>query len=112
MKTDPVELQSIWLGYDYLNILLGIKAQNGRHIVDFIEDEVTADAATGQVTVHLTLFHDNVEDVQAYTRRAYASAPLWKYATAGVQKVTVYFTVNTYSEGPKTYEFEYIPHFN
>lgn len=109
IKTDPVELQSIWMGQDYLNLLLGIKAQNGKHLLHFIEDEVTTDMSTGHVTVRLTLYHDDGDDVQAYTRRAYVSVPLWKYAAEGVQKVTVYFTLNTYS-GEKSYNFDYIPH--
>lgn len=109
VKTDPVELQSIWLGRDYLNLLLGIKAQDGKHLLHFVEDEVTADALTGLLTVHLTLYHDNVGDVQAYTRRAYASVPLFQYAATGAKQVKIYLTVYTYSGGSKTYEFDYIP---
>lgn len=109
IKTDPVELQSIWMGLDYLNILLGIKAQEGRHLFHFVEDENSMDTTTGHVTVRLRLFHDQGNDVQAYIKRAYLSVPLAKYVGEGVQKVTIYFSLNTYSGELKTYQFEYIP---
>lgn len=109
VKTDPVELQSIWMGRDYLNVLLGIKAQDGRHLLHFIEDKVEKDDTTGQVNVELTLYHDASNDVLAYTKRAYVSVPLWNYAAEGVRKVTVALSVNTYANGIKKYHFDYIP---
>ena len=109
VKTDPVELQSIWMGRDYLNLLLGIKMQNGKHLLHFIEDEVTLDETGECLIVRLTLYHDAGQDVPAYTKRAYASVPLWIYAEEGIRKVKVYFTLNAYSGKQKTYEFDYIP---
>nr|WP_302830967.1 NigD-like C-terminal domain-containing protein [uncultured Bacteroides sp.] len=109
VKTDPVELQSIWMGIDYLNLLLGIKAQDGKHLLHFIEDEVVKDKSTGLVNVHLTLYHDAANDVLAYTKRAYVSVPLWQYAEEGVKKVAVTMDINTYSGETKTYQFEYLP---
>lgn len=112
VKTDPVELQSIWLGRDYLNLLLGIKAQDGKHLLHFIEDKIEKDEATGEVNVELTLYHDASSDVLAYTKRAYVSVPLWNYASEGVRKVTVTLSVNTYADGIKKYQFDYIPRNN
>lgn len=109
VKTDPVELQSIWMGTDYLNLLLGIKAQDGKHLLHFIEDELVKDESIGLVTVHLTLYHDAANDVLAYTKRAYVSVPLWQYAEEGVKKVAVTMDINTYSGETKTYQFEYLP---
>lgn len=109
VKTDPVELQSIWMGIDYLNLLLGIKAQDGKHLLHFIEDEVVKDKSTGLVTVRLTLYHDAANDVLAYTKRAYVSVPLWQYAEEGVKKVAVTMDINTYSGETKTFQFEYLP---
>lgn len=109
VKTDPVELQSIWLGRDYLNLLLGIKMQNGKHLLHFVEDKVVLDETGEHLTVHLTLYHDAGGDVSAYTKRAYASVPLWVYAAEGIRKVTVCFTLNTYSGEQKIREFDYFP---
>lgn len=109
IKTDPVELQSIWMGIDYLNLLLGIKAQDGKHLLHFVEDEVVKEESTGLVTVHLTLYHDATDDVLAYTKRAYVSVPLWQYAEEWVRKVTVTMDIKIYSGETKTYQFDYIP---
>ena len=109
IKTDPVELQGIWMGIDYLNLLLGIKAQDGKHLLHFVEDEEVKEESTGLVTVHLTLYHDATDDVLAYTKRAYVSVPLWQYAEEWVRKVTVTMDIKIYSGETKTYQFDYIP---
>lgn len=108
VQTDPADVLSIWMGFDYLNMMLEVK-ESGEHRLHFVEDEVTVDAASGCSEVHLTLYHDATEELVSYTRRAYASIPLRQYATEGVQKVTVHFSLHTYSGSTKTYDFEYIP---
>lgn len=109
VKTDPVDILAIWMGLDYLNITLEIKAQDGKHLFGFIEDKVSSNVVTGETKVHLTLYHDAGNDVQAYTKRSYLSVPLRQYAKENVRKVTVYFSVHTYSGALKTYTFDYIP---
>lgn len=108
VQTDPADVLSIWMGFDYLNMMLEVK-ESGEHRLHFVEDEVTVDASTGCSEVYLTLYHDAKEELVSYTRRAYASIPLRQYATEGVQKVTVHFSLHTYSGDTKTYDFEYIP---
>ena len=109
IKRDPVNVLSIWMGIDYLNLMLEIKSQNKSHAFHFIEDEIITDIETGTRTVRLSLYHDDGGDVQAYTKRAYASVPLRQYAEDGINKITVYFSINTYSGKEATYEFEYNP---
>lgn len=108
IRTEPADVLSIWMGHDYLNMMLEVK-ENGEHKFHFIEDEVTVDAASGCSEVHLTLYHDAKEEMASYTRRAYASVPLRQYAAEGIRKVTVRFGVHTYSGDFKTYEFVYNP---
>ncbi len=108
VKTDPASVLSIWMGLDYLNIILEIKAQDGRHYFHFIEDDVK-DSADGVRDVFLRLYHDADGDVQAYTKRAYVSVPLRQYAVEGITKVEVHFSLNTYADGVKTYSFDYVP---
>ena len=48
IKRDPADILSIWMGIDYLNIMLEIKSQNGKHSFHFIEDEVTTDKEAGR----------------------------------------------------------------
>lgn len=108
IRTNPADILSIWLGLDYLNITLQVK-EDGQHLLHFIEDEVTVDVATGQSDVYITLYHESDESMISYTRRAYASMPLRQYAVEGVQKVTVHFSLHTYSGDIKTYDIKYIP---
>lgn len=111
VKKDPANILSIWMGLNYLNITLEVKAQNGKHKFGFIEDEVITNAETGKSEVYLTLYHDAGDDVQAYTQRAYLSVPLQQYAVDGVQSVAVHFSLLTYSGKVETYDFEYNPSF-
>ena len=102
VKTEPSEVQSIWLGHDYLNIILKVK-QQGKHLFHFVEDEVSVDEASGRAKVRLTLFHDVTSATQDYSKRAYLSVPLRQYMIDGVQGVDVFFSVYTYSGRLKTY---------
>lgn len=108
VKRDPADVSGIWMGLNYLNMILDIKAQSGKHSFHFVEDRVTTDESAGHRTVYLSLYHDDGGDVQAFSRRAYASVPLQHYAEAGINKITVHFSLQTYS-GEKAYEFEYNP---
>lgn len=107
IKTDPVDVQSIWLGWNYLNMVLEVKAQNKHHKFHFVENEHTTEG--NHSTVRLTLYHDNGDDLAAYTQRAYCSIPLWQYATDNVETVAVSIDIHTYSGDIKTYTFEYRP---
>ena len=107
--TDPVEVQSIWMGYQYLNCMLGIKRQEGGHTLHFIENYVQTDEAAGTRQVDVTLYHDRGDDVPVYTSRVYVSMPLQQSAGQGIHTVYVTFHVHTEEDGVCTYEFTYIP---
>lgn len=107
VKTDPVDVQSIWLGWNYLNMVLEVKAQDKPHKFHFVEDEHTTEG--NRSTVRLTLYHDNGNDLPAYTQRAYCSIPLWQYATEGIETIGISIDIHTYSGDTKTYTFEYQP---
>lgn len=109
IKTDPVDVVSIWMGYDYLNLILGVKAQSGKHQFHFVEDEVVLDAESRRSAVTLTLYHDDGGDVPAYTQRAYCSVPLSQYALDDVDVVEISFRVCVGTDEMKTYRFEYRP---
>ncbi|WP_321519891.1 NigD-like C-terminal domain-containing protein [uncultured Bacteroides sp.] len=107
MKTDPVGIQSIWLSGDYINLTLQIKLQSQAHLFHFIETEVTQ--SNGVPSIHLTLYHDKNGDVEAYTKVAYLSAPLAKYIQQYPNGFTISFSINTFTEGVKTFTFTYPP---
>lgn len=111
IKQAPVDVLSIWMGIDYLNMMFNIRAQNERHAFHFIEDDVTTDESAGTRDVHLSLYHDDGGDVQAYTKRAYLSVPLRQYAGEGISKVTVHFSHNSYAGKKVNYEFDYFPQY-
>ena len=102
MRTEPSEIQSIWRGYDYLNIIVKVK-QQGKHLFHFVEDEAVVDENSGRVKVRLTLYHEVSSSVQDYGKRAYLSVPLKQYMTEGVRGVDVRFRIYTYSGCFKTY---------
>lgn len=109
VKTDPVDVLSIWMGRNYLNLILTVKAQNGKHTFHYVENQVTVDTDTRRSSVELTLYHDDGGDTQAYSQRAYCSVPLLQYAGDDVDAVDVSLHVHTYSGEIKTYGFEYRP---
>jgi len=103
MKTDPVGIQSVWLSGDYINLTLQIKLQSQAHLFHFIETGVTQ--SEGLPSIHLTLYHDKNEDIEAYTKVAYLSVPLAKYIQQYPNGFNVLFSIQTYTEGVKTYTF-------
>ena len=91
IKTDATELLSIWMGRDYLNLVMTFKGQSATHKFHFVEERVTTDEATGQREVTLLLYHDKADDVEAYSRRVYLSVPLRHYMEEGITSLLVRF---------------------
>ena len=110
ISKDPADVLSIWMGWDYLNLMLEVKAQTGKQLFHFVEEEVETNRDNGTKSVRISLFHDEQEDVRAYTQRVYASIPLRHYCTEGIDLLHLTFSLLTYSGETKSYEFEYIPH--
>lgn len=80
IKTDPVEMVSIWLGRNYLNMILNLKVSTGKgHVFGIVED--TSELETKGI-VNMLLYHDANSDAEYYNRRAYISVPLEKYVNA------------------------------
>lgn len=102
-KTDPLSIQSIWRGGDYLNIIALPKAQNITHGFQFIQDSVVT--REGITNVYLKLYHDQNNDLEAYEQKTYLSVPLKSYSLQ--EGDSIYFRVNTYKEGLKTWKFAY-----
>jgi hypothetical protein len=75
VKTEPSEMQSIWLGHDFLNVIVKVK-QQGKHLFHFVEEGVSVDEGSGRAKVRLTLYHDVTGTVLDYGKRAYLSVPL------------------------------------
>ena len=117
IKQDPVEVVSIWLGRDYLNMILNLKVDGGKQHVFGIVEDLSEFETNG--TVNMLLYHDANGDEEYYNRRAYLSVPLDKYADAENpgQKITIKFKYYTYDKDGTAIEsgkycnpgFEYVP---
>lgn len=100
-KDDPVEVISIWPGNGYLNMILGVK-ETTEHTFHFSETSKALNAHDARVDI--SLHHDAHGGTEAYLQRCYLSIPLEKYEkSTQAASITVAFSLNTYTEGVKTY---------
>lgn len=110
VSRDPVDVVSLWMGYDYLNLLLTVREQQGRHRFGYVEQQEPVIEEGGVCRVHLTLHHQ-VDDAerQDYAKRVYLSVPLWPYLQdEAVSRLHVQFTLTLYSGEERQYEFEVV----
>lgn len=108
VSTKPAAIRSIWMGLDYLNMVLTVQ-QTGTHTVAFIEEGFTTDDANGTATLDILLHHAVESDVVDYTKTAYLSVPLASYASDSIAQITVNFSLYTSDDERSTYTFTYLP---
>lgn len=97
IKTDPVEIQSIWRSGDYLNLILQVMVKDQLHGFHFIENGIKTGEG-GIKTLYLTLYHDKKGDTEAFYRKTYLSVPLWAYKGKLGKGDRIVFRLNTYKE--------------
>lgn len=100
LRLDPAYLQSIWRSGGYLNMVIEIKALNGKHSIGFVD--TTPDNMHGK---EFTFYHQIISDVESYRQKLYGSIPLAPFNDALKQGDTLRFVINTYDKGLATYEF-------
>ena len=89
--TDPVEIQSVYLGGGYLNIYLGVKVEKESSNHKLLYSRLTT---PGKLT--FTIYHNARGDRPVYTKHAYISIPLYGYGLA--QNDTVFLSCKGYQE--------------
>lgn len=104
IRTDPLDIQSIWLSGKYLNMVLLPMAKDKSHIFHFVENSLTQDNE-GRTQLELTLYHDQNGDYEAFTRKIYLSIPLWGYGNKLDTGDRIVLHIQTYEEGNTTREF-------
>lgn len=104
IRTDPLDIQSIWLSGKYLNMVLLPMAKDKSHIFHFVENSLTQDNG-GRAQLELTLYHDQNGDYEAFTRKTYLSIPLWGYGNKLDTGDRIVLHIQTYKEGNTTREF-------
>lgn len=105
IKTDPVAIQSIWRGGNYLNMILQVMVKDRQHTYHFIENKL--ENKDGEQTLYLTLYHDRNSDIEGFDRKVYLSVPLWAYAHILRKGDKIVFNINTYKEGMTSRTFIY-----
>lgn len=100
MHQDPVYLQSIWLSGGYLNMVIEVKALNGKHSIGFVD--TTPKGMRGK---EFSFYHEVVDDVEAYRQKLYGSIPLGPFEQYLQPGDTLRFVVNRYGEGIGRYEY-------
>lgn len=105
IKTDPVNVRSVWQSGEYINLILLPLVKEGSHAFHFIDYGITESGGTR--TLALTLYHDRKGDSEAFTREVYLSIPLWPYRHELRKGDTVVLQINTYDEGVVSYTFAY-----
>lgn len=105
LKTDPVAIQSLWRGGNYLNMILLVKVKDQSHGYHFIENKL--EEKDGEKTLYLTLYHDRNNDIEGFDRKVYLSIPLWAYANTLRKGDKIVFNINTYKEGMISRTFTY-----
>lgn len=106
IKTDPLDIERIWRSGDYINMVLDVMAKDKTHIINFIDYGINENP-DGSSTLSITLYHNRNGDYEAFTRKAYASVPLWPYKEKLKQGDKIEITVNTYKEGITKRKFNY-----
>ena len=105
--TDPVRIQSIWKGGDYINIILNVLVKDKSHKFHFIENGFSPlDDGSGK-KLSLTLYHDRNADIEAFYRTVYLSVPLWYYKNVIGAGDKIEVSINTYNDGVVKTTFDY-----
>lgn len=104
VKTDPVDIQSIWFSGDYLNMILLVQYKEIPHLYHFVDEGITGNT-DGSHTLNLRLYHNRNNDYEAFTQKIPLSIPLDKHLKELKAGDTIRFYLHTYKEGETYREF-------
>lgn len=95
---DPVKIQSIWVGGNYLNLILEIEYYDKTHTIGLFRD-------TQSSTIDLYLAHSKNNDPPGYSKKLYASFSLSAIKFTNGSPTPFRFHINTHS-GERVFEME------
>ena len=110
IKTDPVDIQSIWYSGNYLNMILLVQTKDKPHIFRFVDQGIHISdnpADKGKKVLDLTIYHDRKDDYEAFTSKYCFSIPLKTFNDKMQKGDLIRFHLNTYKEGIVTREFNF-----
>ena len=97
MKTDPVRMESMWIGKSKKYLNMGFYVMTGKADVDSLKHVLGCRRDTlitnidGTRTLRLTFYHDQGGVPEYYSQRVYLSIPI-----QGIKADSVWLNVNTY----------------
>lgn len=95
---DPVKIQSVWVGGNYLNLILEIEYYDKAHIIGLFRD-------TQSTGIDLHFAHSRDGDPPGYAKKLYASFSLAAIKSANGSPTPFRININTYS-GVRVFELE------
>lgn len=95
---DPVKIQSVWVGGNYLNLILEIEYFDKAHVIGLFRD-------TQSPTIDLHFSHSRNNDPPGYTKKLYASFSLAAIKSPNGSPAPFRLHINTQS-GERIFELE------
>lgn len=113
IKTDPVDIQSIWQSGNYLNFILHVQVKDKPHQFHFvfqgIKNEPSANREKESKILEFSFYHDRKQDFEAFTAKYCFSIPLKPYEQEIEKGDKIRIYINTYKEGMVIREFNFTP---
>ena len=107
IKTDPVDIQSIWKSGNYLNMILLVQTKDKPHVFHFVDQGISLLGNGKRKVLDLTIHHDRKGDYEAFTTKYCFSIPLKTFKHKMQEGDLIRFHLNTYKEGVTTREFKF-----
>lgn len=109
IKTDPVDIQSIWRSGNYLNFILRVQTKDKPHQFHFVYQGIQSaeNDSPEQKVLEFTFYHDRKGDYEAFTSKYCFSIPLKPYEQEMKKGDKIRLHLNTYKEGKVIREFDY-----
>lgn len=102
-KTEPLEVNSVWLGGGFVNLRLVVKTRlQAPQYFGFI-DRGLIRWPSGRATALVQLYHDQGSDPASFSETAYLSLPLSVFGDVLAPGDTVRLLVNTSADGVKAW---------
>ena len=102
---DPIKVEDIWIGNDYLNVKFIYKGQNKAHFINLVSDD---EKQYDDENIHLEFRHNANDDVPTYNMRGIVSFDLISLQNDEVESLPLVIHVFESDESDeKVYELNY-----
>ena len=102
---DPVTLESIWSADRFINMILLQKNKDIPHLYQLIDEGIQT-SANGQKTVGIIIYHNRMDDYEAFNSEVYVSIPLNLYNNILTDGDRIQVKISTYNRPNDVRTFE------